>query len=83
MAPNSGSTGNRNTETKRERFKRLAEARTRTILSKLKVLGNCANRAAYEYTSEDVKKIFKAIRERVSEIEDRFSETCGRDDFKL
>lgn len=73
----------RKSETKRDRFKRLAEARTKTILSKLKVLGNCASRASYDYTNEDVRKIFKAIKERVSEIESRFSEATAPDEFRL
>lgn len=71
------------TESNRERFKRLAEARTKAVLSKLKVLGNCAARASYEYTGDDVKKIFRAIRERVGEIEARFSETSPPDEFRL
>lgn len=48
-------------ETKRERFVRLAEARTNKILDMLKLLGNCSSRSNYEYTDEDVRKIFTAI----------------------
>jgi len=73
----------RRNETKRERFKRLAEARTRAVLAKLKVLGNCANRAAYEYADDDVKSIFRALRARMSEIEAKFSAKSTREDFKL
>ena len=72
-----------NPESKRERFKRLAEARTKAVLSKLKVLGNCANRAGYDYSGEDVRKIFNAIKERVSDVEAKFSETSASEDFKL
>ena len=43
---------------KRERFKRLAVYRTNEILRRLKVLGNCANRSAYDYSEEDINKIF-------------------------
>jgi hypothetical protein len=73
----------RKSESRRERFKRLAEARTKSVLSKVKVLGNCANRSAYDYTADDVKKIFKAIRERISEVESKFSGTSDTDEFKL
>lgn len=48
-------------ETKREAFLRLAGKRTNAVLDKIRVLSNCANPYAYEYTEEDVKKIFAAI----------------------
>jgi hypothetical protein len=83
MTPTNGGVSAKRSESKRDRFKRLAEARTKTVLAKLKVLGNCASRSTYEYTAEDVKKIFRAIRERVGEIEARFSESSEKDEFKL
>ena len=46
------------TETKREKFLRLATQRTKEILGRLRVLGNCGNRQIYEYTENDVRKIF-------------------------
>ncbi len=46
---------------RRERFKRLATYRTNGILHRFKVLGNCANRSAYEYTEEEINKIFSEI----------------------
>ncbi|MDD3065857.1 MAG: hypothetical protein PHT24_06340 [Endomicrobiaceae bacterium] len=69
-------------EIKRERFKRLAEYRTNEILKRLKVLGNCANRSAYDYTEEDINKIFSAIEKRAKEIKSKFIFPKGRD-FKL
>lgn len=59
-------------ETKRERFKRLASLRTNKILNYLKVLGNCSNRQIYEYTKEDINKIFNEIERKVKEIKSRF-----------
>jgi hypothetical protein len=70
-------------DAKRERFRRLAGARTNTVLKKLKVLGNCANRASYEYSREEVERIFKAIDGKIREIKARFSESSGEEDFKL
>lgn len=61
-----------NNETARDRFKRLATYRTNTILEKLRVLGNCANRQVYEYTKEDVDKIFSAIEKAVKETKAKF-----------
>ena len=59
-------------EKKRERFKRLATQRTNTVLKKLQVLGNCANRQAYEYTEDEVKKIFSAIEKQVTDAKSQF-----------
>ena len=52
-------------ETKRDKFVRLAEARTNKIISMINLLGNCANPRVYEYSKEDVKKIFSAIEEEL------------------
>lgn len=61
-----------NQNNKRERFKRLAVYRTNEVLKRLKVLGNCANRSAYEYTEEEINKIFSEIERRVKEIKSKF-----------
>jgi uncharacterized protein YehS (DUF1456 family) len=69
-------------ETPKERFKRLATKRTNEVLRKLKVLGNCANRQAYEYNRDDVNKIFSAIHQKVKEIESKFR-TSREENFRL
>lgn len=48
-------------ESKRERFVRIAEARTNKIMDMLRLLGNCSNRSNYDYDEEDIKQIFAAI----------------------
>lgn len=73
---------NNNDEAKKERFKRLAEYRTKEVLKRLKVLGNCANRSAYEYTEKDINKIFFAIEKMVKETKSKFHFTVNKD-FKL
>ena len=69
-------------ETKAERFKRLATKRTQNVLYALRVLGNCANRGVYEYASEDVKKIFNAIEKQMDDTKARFKDT-GNLEFRL
>lgn len=59
-------------ETKREKFIRMAEARTIKIISMIRLLGNCSNRLAYEYTDKDVGKIFSAIDSALSDAKRRF-----------
>lgn len=71
-----------NNETARDRFKRLAACRTNTILERLRVLGNCANRQVYEYTKEDIDKIFSAIEKAVKETKAKFQSTT-KEKFKL
>ena len=61
-------------ETKKQRFQRLAERRTNDVLERLRILGNCANRAQYEYTAEEVRKIFKAIETEVNAIKLKFKD---------
>ena len=48
-------------ESRHERFKRLASKRTNEILEKIRILGNCSNKSSYEYTEDDINKIFSEI----------------------
>lgn len=68
---------------KRDRFKRLATSRTNEILKKLKILGNCSNRSAYEYSEEEVNKIFNAIEKAARESRSRFYYPTEKKGFKL
>ena len=70
----------------RDRFVRLAEARTGRILRDIASLSNLSNRSNYSYTAEDVKKIFNALNAELKDAQTRFetnlkSETKG--EFKL
>jgi len=57
---------------KRERFKRLAVYRTNEVLNKIRVLSNCSNRSAYEYTEEEINKIFSEIEKTVRLAKSKF-----------
>jgi hypothetical protein len=70
------------TETKREKFLRLATQRTQEVLDRLRILGNCANRQLYEYTESDVKKIFSAIEDQLKAVKAKFT-TIKEKEFKL
>ena len=59
-------------ETKRDKFVRLAETRTNKIISMIKLLGNCSNTNIYEYSQDDVDKIFSAIESEVKEAKKKF-----------
>jgi CHASE1-domain containing sensor protein len=66
----------------RERFERLATKRTNAVIEKLDILANCADRGRYEYTKEDVKEIFKAIKRKRKKVESQF-EFPEEDEFSL
>lgn len=72
-----------NYEQKRERFKRLGTQRTNLILQRLKVLGNCSNRSAYEYTEDEINKIFSEIERCVRETKAKFHFPKRKGEFKL
>ena len=60
-------------ETKREKFVRLAEARTNKIIDMIQLLGNCSNSSSYDYTQQDVEKIFTAIETELREARKKFN----------
>ena len=59
-------------ESKRERFIRLAEARTNKLLEMMRLLGNCSSKSNYDYTDEDVKKIFTALEKELKNTKNKF-----------
>ncbi len=61
-------------ETKRDRFVRVAEARTNKILHQIRLIGNLSNQNIYEYTDKDIEQIFTAIEEEISTLKKRFEE---------
>lgn len=71
-------------ESKSERFKRLAEKRTRKILNEIRVLSNLSNKGLYEYTPEQLRKIFGTLRDSLTNAEARFKGEQKRGiEFKL
>jgi len=57
----------------RERFLSVAEARTNSVLNRLRILSNCSNKQLYVYTPEEVAKIFKTISSALEEARSRFA----------
>jgi len=71
-----------NKEAKQQRFRRLATQRTNAVLYKLQILGHCANPQLYDYSEEDVRKIFRAIDSEVKTIKAKFNNS-SRSEFQL
>ena len=71
-------------ETKRERFVRLAEARTNKIIDMVRLLGNCANKSNYDYTDADIQKIFSTIEKELKNTKTKFTVSDTEDEkFRL
>jgi hypothetical protein len=69
---------------KRDRFVRIAERRVNKIIDNFDLLGKCSNRRNYEYSEEEVRKIFREINRKVKEIRLQFqSEARNKGKFKL
>lgn len=64
----------KNKETNRDRFIRIAEARTQKIINMLDLLGNCSNPYNYEYSQKDIEKMYGAIEAALRTSKARFSE---------
>lgn len=70
-------------ESKNEKFVRIAEARTNKIIDMIRLLGNCSNTSTYEYSKEDVKKIFGAIESELKIAKAKFDMPDDSTKFKL
>ena len=70
-------------ETNRERFIRIAEARTQKIIDIIELLGNCSNQYNYEYTQKDVDKMFSAIDSALKASKARFTAENSNKDTRF
>ena len=59
-------------------FIKIAENRTNKIITTLKLLGNCSNKSNYDYTDEEVKKIFSAIEQELRNTKMKFAEANSK-----
>lgn len=69
-------------KSKRERFLKVAEARTNKIISMIRLLGNCSNTNNYQYTDKEIKQIFDAIESELKSAKTKFNKNNGKK-FKL
>lgn len=69
-------------ESRQEAFRRLATKRTNAVLERIRVLGHCANPQLYEYSEEDVRKIFRAIEKELKIVKTKF-QNSSKPEFRL
>lgn len=59
-------------ENDRTKFVQLASKRVSKALNDIRLIGNLSNRSNYDYSDEDVAKIFKALSEEISACRKKF-----------
>ena len=69
-------------ESKSGAFRRLATKRTNTVIDKLRILGHCANPWLYDYSEDDVKKMFRAIDAELRAVKSKFRNS-SKSEFQL
>lgn len=56
----------------RRKFVELANKRVSRAMKAIQLIGNLSNRSNYDYTAEDVTKIFKALQDEIAGCKTRF-----------
>jgi len=60
------------TKTKRERFIDVGGSRVQMVIDKIDNLSKCANRRNYEFTQDDIDKMFRAISDKLRNVKAKF-----------
>lgn len=72
------------TESKRDRFVRIAEARTNKIINMMSLLGNCSNKNNYDYTKKDAETIIGTLEKELKVLKKKFGQEVEENKrFKL
>ena len=64
-----------NSETREEKFKRIAEAGTNKILELIRLLRNCSKKRYYEYLDKQTNQVFSAIEEEIKISKNSFNQS--------
>ena len=68
---------------KQIKFRELAQKRVNNTIKAIQLIGNLSNTRAYSYTEEEVKKIFKTLKEEISLAEVKFKSKGKNNNFKF
>ncbi|MDO6601869.1 hypothetical protein [Arenibacter palladensis] len=63
---------------RRARFEKVAANRVANILKGLESLEKCSNKNNYEYNSDDIRKMEKALRDKVSDVLKSFNKELDK-----
>ena len=74
----------RNNKEKSDKFRELAESRVNRAINMIRLIANLGNKAHYDYSSEQVNKIVKALEAEVKNVRVKFnSKRRGTEEFSL
>lgn len=62
---------------KRGKFVELAQSRVNKAISQIRLVGNLANRANYEFDEADAKKIVRALQKEIDALKAKFDDNAG------
>ena len=70
---------------KRAKFVELAEKRVNRAIKDLRLIGNLSNRSAYDFSEEDIRKIFRVLQKELDTSKGQFSrgDKSGDDGFRI
>lgn len=63
---------------KHKKFRELAESRTNKALESIARIGNLSNRSLYEWDDAEVRRVVKALKDAISQVESRFASPKGK-----
>lgn len=63
-----------NTESKEERFKRVAVKRVQNAIKSIRSLSQLANSKVYKWNDQQLQKIWKALDKELDDCKNRFNE---------
>ncbi len=65
-------------ESRKEKFRRLANIRVNNTLKQIDLIGNLSNKSSYEYSEEEVRKIFSEIESSLRDVRSKFRSTKNK-----
>ena len=69
---------------KSEKFKELARSRVNRAINMIRLIANLGNKAHYDYTPDQAKKIINVLQAEVSNVKVKFnSKKRGTEEFTL
>ena len=74
---------NKKIESKRQKFIRLAELRTEKAVMAIENLVGLSNPRNYDYNTQDIEKIIKALKDSINVVSSSFSKSKEKKKFKI
>ena len=70
-------------ETKHDNFRRICQPRVQKAGKAISLIGNCADTARYEYSQEDVEKMFNYLQKALDDARAKFESKTEADSFSF